>query len=76
MKEAGADVVVTSAKDAVEAIEKLLAEAPVTRDRRSKSVRAVRLQPDSGSVRLTAGRQRRDRASQCRLLRLAGLAAT
>jgi hypothetical protein len=31
MHEAGADVVVTNAKDAVEAIQKLLAEAPVTR---------------------------------------------
>jgi len=31
MHEAGADVVVTNAKDAVEAIQKMLAEAPVTR---------------------------------------------
>ncbi len=31
MQEAGADVVVTNAKDAVEAIRKLLAEAPAPR---------------------------------------------
>jgi hypothetical protein len=39
MHEAGADVVVTNAKDAVEAIRKLLAEAPVTR----ASIKSVKM---------------------------------
>ena len=55
MQEAGADIVVTNAKDAVEAIERLLAEAPATRaalktwsavGRASARLRFVRLKPD------------------------------